>query len=161
MAITRQDLLDREAVRSKLVNKFWDIWRGVYLRHLPAVVSKFYGHGNLKKGSVVIIKEDNVPRMKWELGLVMQLFESKDGVVRSALVKTPNGQKTRAIQRLHCLEVVDKNVPEIDTLSEVADKNVPEIETLSEVVEENVPEIETLRTTRTGRIVKPVKRLDI
>ena len=41
--------------------------------------------------------------------VVTKLFPGRDGVARSALVRTSSGMKTRAVQRLHDLEVLDHN----------------------------------------------------
>ena len=34
-----------------------------------------------------------------------RLCEGRDGLVRAAVVKTSHGSKTRAVQKLHCLEI--------------------------------------------------------
>ena len=84
---------------------FWKVWSNDYLRNLPAAFQKFRKEGNVQVGSVVLIREDGLPRMKWLLGVVEKLHEGKDGVPRAVEVRTPQGKKTRAIQRLYNLEI--------------------------------------------------------
>ena len=43
--------------------------------------------GNLKLGSVVLIKEDNTPKIKWPLGRVIELHPGRDELVRSVTLK--------------------------------------------------------------------------
>ena len=55
---------------------------------------------------MVLVREDHLPRMRWMMGVGTKLFPGRDGQVRSAQVRTQGGQlKTRAVQRLHDLEL--------------------------------------------------------
>ena len=54
---------------------------------------------------VVLIYEDLLQRMKWKLGLIIELFRSKDGIVRSLKLKTSSGETNRPITKLYPLEV--------------------------------------------------------
>nr|CAH7734117.1 unnamed protein product [Callosobruchus chinensis] len=56
--------------------------------------------GELKEGDMVIIKEDNLPPLKWKLGRVTSLHSGSDGVNRVATVKTLNGFVKRAFTKL-------------------------------------------------------------
>ena len=49
----------------------------------------------------MLIREENIPRLKWPLGVVTELFPGKDGTVRSVLLRTARGSLTRPIQLLH------------------------------------------------------------
>ncbi|KAF0290268.1 hypothetical protein FJT64_011480 [Amphibalanus amphitrite] len=53
-----------------------------------------------------LFQDENQPRFKWEMGVVTRLFPGRDGVPRSAEVRTCRGRKTRAVQRLHDLEIL-------------------------------------------------------
>ena len=75
-----------------------------YLYITTAAFQKFRKEGNLQVGSVVLIKEDGLPGMKWCLGVVERLHHAKDGAPRVADVFT-QGCKTRAVQRLYNLEI--------------------------------------------------------
>ena len=67
-AVSGRALSDRARVRERRLNRFWTVWRDVYLRNLPHSVRKFSHQGQLQPGSVVLVREDNVPRMKWVMG---------------------------------------------------------------------------------------------
>ena len=106
---SHEDLNEREIVRKRQLDKFWKMWSDDYLKNLPPTVNNFKLNCNLKKGSIVLIREDNVPRMRWPLGLITDLFPGRDGVVRCANVKTAKGVLCRPIQRLHDLEIFYAN----------------------------------------------------
>lgn len=104
---TARMLGERARLRLARLNKFWTVWSKEYLRNLPPTIRKFRPQGKLCEGAVVLIEEDNMPRQKWDLGVVTRLLPGRDGIARSAEVRTVRGQKTRAVQRLHDLEVLD------------------------------------------------------
>ena len=103
-AVTARTLSDRARIREMRLTKFWAAWTDEYLRNLPPAV-RGSRHGQLKVGTPVMIHEEKTPRMQWETGVVTRLFHGRDGLVRSAEVKTRVGNKTRAVQRLHSLEL--------------------------------------------------------
>ena len=56
---------------------------------------------NVKKGSVVLLREDNMPRMNWPLSMITDLFPGRDGIVRCINVKTAKEVLCRPVQKLH------------------------------------------------------------
>ncbi len=52
---------------------------------------------NLRRGDLVLIVEDNVPRGQWHLGRVVAPIASVDGLVRSAEVITKTGTYIRPV----------------------------------------------------------------
>ena len=76
-------------------------------RNLPPADQKFRKTGQIEVGSVVLIEEDNMPKMKWSVGVVKKLHMGRDGIPRAAGLDTCHGQRTRAIQRLYNLEITD------------------------------------------------------
>ena len=109
-------LSDREELRRKRLDKFWKIWSDDYLRNLPPTVVKFQKRGQLKEGSIVLIHEENLPRLRWPVGVVVKLHPGRDGLVRAVDVRTKRGVYTRSIQRLHDLELAGDPDP-TDSLS--------------------------------------------
>ena len=105
--VTAESLRVRAKVRDRRLKKFWSVWSSDYLRSLPLSVRHFRERGKLTEGSVVLLREENQPRQRWQMGVVVRLFPGRDGVPRSAEVRTSRGRKTRAVQRIHDLEVVD------------------------------------------------------
>ena len=56
------------------LHKFWKWWSNSYLKGLPRMVPTFKEKGNLLLGSVVLIKEDNLPRLQWPLARIIDLY---------------------------------------------------------------------------------------
>ena len=104
-SVNSRALSDRARVCERRLTRFWSVWSSEYLRSLPPSVRKFRSQGQLSVGSLVLLREDKVPRMKWVRGIVTKLHMGRDGRVRSAEVRTASGLKTRPVQRLHDLEV--------------------------------------------------------
>jgi hypothetical protein len=97
--VSQQYLAERELVRQRHLEIFWEISKD-YLRNLPPTVNKFKTSGNVKVWSLVLIREDHIPRMKWPLGLMVKEFPGRDGLTRSVEIKTTKGT-TRGLVRIH------------------------------------------------------------
>jgi len=41
---------------------------------------------NIKVGSLVLLKEDNVPPLRWQLGCIQEVIPGWDGVIRVSMV---------------------------------------------------------------------------
>ena len=64
----------------------------------------------IKVDDVVLLKDDNTPRIFWKLAVVQELIKGKDGHVRNAKVKVLNNSGkpvllTRSISHLISMEV--------------------------------------------------------
>ena len=99
------DLKDLFEARADALGNFWRLWSDAYLKSLPPLVSRFRVRGAPKVGSVVMIRNDAVPRFQWPLGVIEETFRGRDGLIRSARVRTQRGSVDRAIQNLYDLEV--------------------------------------------------------
>ena len=62
----------------------------------------------LQVGDIVLVSDDRLPRLRWKLGRIQELFKGRDGLVRSALIRTSQGVFRRPITVLHTLEAADK-----------------------------------------------------
>lgn len=66
------------------------------------------GYQSVKTGDVVIMETENTKRVNWPLARVIQVFPSKDGVIRSVKIRIAKNGKifefARPIQRLYMLE---------------------------------------------------------
>lgn len=140
---TAPDLSFREQIRQQQLDKFWKLWSSDYIRNLPPTVKGFLPKCNLREGSLVLIKEDNIPRMSWPCGIVLEVFPGKDGLIRSVKVKTAKGTLLRPIQRLHDLELYNDSHCNSNDVSE-------------DLVEQPPGSY-----TRKGRKVKPPDRLNL
>ena len=82
------------------------------------------------RGKVVLIHHET-PRNQWKLGVIIQLHQGKDGLVRSVTLRTAKGNLiSRPIEKLYHLEVL----AEEDNLQSPKDKfkNPEEIRSTSE-----------------------------
>ena len=58
----------------------------------------------MKQSDVVLISEDNIPRVKWKLEKIMDTFPGKDGRNRTVRIQTKKGMINRPVQKLRLLE---------------------------------------------------------
>ena len=148
--MTRTSLENKKFARDSVVEKFWCMWSQDYIRSLP--VWKGGGQtSDVDVGSLVLIREDGYPRLKWPLGVVVETYPGRDGIVRTCKVKTKRGNVIRAIQRLHDLEVTEtKQVP----------KEVKEVVVnAKENTTEDIPK--QIEASRSGRLIKPAQKLNL
>ena len=98
------DILEAYSATQGTLRVFWKRWSKEYLRNLPPVISKTRHPRDLQVGDLVLIKDDNSPRMQWPLALIKNIYPGPDNIVRSVDVKTSTGIIKRSIQGLHNLE---------------------------------------------------------
>ena len=87
----------RYLYQQKLINHFWQRWRGEYLQQLSVRQKWMNEQPALKIGDVVLISEDKVSRGKWPMGRV-------DKLLPTVILKMKKGLLRRPVQRLHRLE---------------------------------------------------------
>ena len=93
---------DRYLYRQRLIGHFWKRWKAEYLPKLTVRQKWRKEVPSLQKGDAVLISEDNVKRSSWPLGMVAEVYEGADGLIRT--VKTQKGNFNRSIQKLHLLK---------------------------------------------------------
>ena len=54
----------------------------------------------IKKDTVVLLREDNIPSMQWPLARVVKVHPGSDGIVRAVTVKTATNVLDRSVKRL-------------------------------------------------------------
>lgn len=99
---TSTNQLSRWQHLQKLRQDFWKRWQKEYLHQLQTRSKWRSSEKNIQVGDLVLLKEDNVPSLKWVLGRVAELHPGDDDVVRVVSVKTKNGVVKRAAHKL-CL----------------------------------------------------------
>ena len=65
---------------------------------------------DLKEGSIVMCLDEKSSRGTWPMGRVTRVIKSGDGHVRSAMIKTQNGEYHRPISKLCLLLEDDINI---------------------------------------------------
>ena len=87
-----------------LTTLFWKRWTKLYLSSLQKRRKWQQASVNLKIGDLVLVIDENCPRGMWPLGLVISVNEGRDGMVRSARLRTQNAEMVRPITKLVHLE---------------------------------------------------------
>ncbi|XP_066956296.1 uncharacterized protein [Macrobrachium rosenbergii] len=105
------------------------------------------------------VKEERVPRLLWPLGVITELYPGKDGMVRSAKVKTKRGFVTRPVQNLYNLEISDISEESVCNSPDEIIKENPVVGDPMDPVE-SITE-STVGKTRRGRSVKVPVKLDL
>ena len=80
-------------------------------------------------GDVCLLREDNVPRIKWNLVRIEDAHPGRDGVIRTYTVRFSNRNLSRrAAQLLYALEVTEIDYAQDRELSENQDvvESIPE-----------------------------------
>ncbi|XP_018398080.1 PREDICTED: uncharacterized protein LOC108776070 [Cyphomyrmex costatus] len=61
----------------------------------------------IKVGQLVLCREENLPPLKWALGRIQEVMPGDDRIVRTAIVKTANGEYKRPAVKLCVLPIND------------------------------------------------------
>ena len=96
-----------------IADNFWKRWIREYLPQLQLRQKWLDRKPNLSVGDIVLVKDESMPRNAWPLAKITQVFTGRDGLVRSAQVKTRYSVLTRPVHKLCLLEGVYncKNLP--------------------------------------------------
>ncbi|XP_043064474.1 uncharacterized protein LOC122320346 [Drosophila ficusphila] len=81
----------------------WRKWSTAYLSLLQERGKWRSEKANLSPGSIVIIKDDNLPSLQWRMGRVESIVLGPDGVARVAVIRTAAGIIRRAVGKLAVL----------------------------------------------------------
>lgn len=80
---------------------FWKIWSRDYLTELQRRYKWENKSPNIKVGEIVLLKDDNLPPLKWRLGRVIELHPGANGLTRVVTVQCgPNQTYKRAVTRI-------------------------------------------------------------
>jgi len=81
---------------------FWSRWKEEYLTLLQQRSKWRTPKPGLVVDDLVLVKDENLPPMKWPLARAIELLFGGDGVARVAVLKTASGVTKRAVSKL-CL----------------------------------------------------------
>ena len=73
-----------------IIHAFWKKWTRTYFPDLIVRQNWHTAHRNLNSGDVVLIRDSNLVRGQWRLGIVSRTFPGTDGNVRRVQVKYKN-----------------------------------------------------------------------
>ncbi|XP_055543756.1 uncharacterized protein LOC129729270 [Wyeomyia smithii] len=89
------------------VQTIWKKWSTQYFSDLHNRTKWTRRRDNLRIGTMVLLKEENLPPLRWMLGRVTQVHTGSDGCVRVATVKTKDGVYQRGISKICVLPIRD------------------------------------------------------
>ncbi|GBN56675.1 hypothetical protein AVEN_110041-1 [Araneus ventricosus] len=76
---------------TKFSQSVWKVWKRDYLCNLQQRYKWKFKVNDVKVGTLVLIKNENLPGTKWLLGRISELFHGKDNQIRVVNIKLPNG----------------------------------------------------------------------
>lgn len=97
--------LDRYQQTQEYLRRIWKRWSTDYLSGLQPRTKWTTLRDNIAIGTMVLLKEDNQPPLKWCYGRVTHIFKGDDGNIRVVNVKTRDGEYRRAINKICILPV--------------------------------------------------------
>ena len=101
------DLRKRVKYLRRCKEVLWNRWSGEYLKSLRERHNMEHKtkEMNVKLGDVVLIQDTERNRGKWNMGIVVKLFQGRDGVVRAVGLRAGKSFLERAVQHLFPLEL--------------------------------------------------------
>ncbi|XP_058827569.1 uncharacterized protein LOC131687494 [Topomyia yanbarensis] len=99
--------LSRWQQAQEFLQHIWAKWSTEYLSNLHNRTKWTRQRNNLFVGTMVLVKEDNLPPLKWALGRITHITSGSDGNIRVVTVKTKDGSFTRGISKICILPICD------------------------------------------------------
>ncbi|XP_018378595.1 PREDICTED: uncharacterized protein LOC108771166 [Trachymyrmex cornetzi] len=85
---------------TKVRQDFWTRWHTEYLNEFQKRTKWVKDGSKIEIGTVVLIKDKNLPCMQWALGRIIQLHPGEDGIAQVATIKTASGEIKRSTTSL-------------------------------------------------------------
>lgn len=89
----------------QLQQHFWARWHKEVISELQERTKWTRSYGSLQVGTLVLIKDDNLPPLKWRLGRITTIHPGRDGQARVATIRTANGEVKRTFPKICPLPV--------------------------------------------------------
>ncbi|XP_053692622.1 uncharacterized protein LOC128741071 [Sabethes cyaneus] len=103
--------LDRWQVVQEYVRRLWRRWSTEYLSGLQPRTKWTREKDNIAIGTMVLVKEENLPPLKWRFGRIVHIFRADDGNIRVVVVRTKDGEFRRAISKICVLPIRQPSPP--------------------------------------------------
>ncbi|XP_055590993.1 uncharacterized protein LOC129743074 [Uranotaenia lowii] len=92
---------------------FWKRWRREYLCQLQARTKRWKSPVSITEGTLVVLKDENLPPLRWKMARVQQTYPGSDGVVRVVKLKTAQGCIDRPVEKI-CILPIEPREPLTD-----------------------------------------------
>lgn len=115
LALPEQLVLDiplnrtnRYQLLTQLQQSFWKRWSREYVTQMQHRTKWRTAMRNdeIQIGKLAIIRDENLPPLRWHTGRICELHPSSDGLVRVVSLKTTNGIIQRSLPKI-CVLLVD------------------------------------------------------
>ncbi|XP_045450304.1 uncharacterized protein LOC123659081 [Melitaea cinxia] len=93
----------------QLRQQFWRRWSREYIGELQQRTKWKTHHDDLTIDHLVLIKDENLPPLKWRLGRITRIYPGTDGVTRVADIRTATGTTRRAFSKICPLPLQPSN----------------------------------------------------
>lgn len=88
---------------------FWSRWANEYISELQTRTKWRQTTTELTPNTLVLIKDMNLPPLKWQMGRIISTLPGKDGIARVAEIQTPTGITRRVYAKICPLVVPDQS----------------------------------------------------
>ena len=102
----------------EVMDEWWKYWIDHFVPNLQMRNKWFKKRENLKVGNLVLVVDKLLPRGRWRMGVVDDVYPGKDGLVRSVKVRTSEGSYARPITKLVLL-LAKKELEEEDEVKKL------------------------------------------
>lgn len=104
--LVAENRLSRWQRVEQLRQHFWKRWQREFVVQLQQRLKwKTTSSQQIRVGDLVVLQEDNLPPLQWNLGRVQEIHPGSDGLIRVVTVKTKSGTLKRAIHKLCVLPI--------------------------------------------------------
>ncbi|XP_055613967.1 uncharacterized protein LOC129760346 [Uranotaenia lowii] len=93
----------------KRFQQFWKRWRREYLCQLQGRTKRWKSPVGIHEGTLVVLKDENLPPLRWKMARIQQTYPGSDGVVRVVKLKTAQGYIDRPVEKICILPIEPMN----------------------------------------------------
>jgi hypothetical protein len=93
----KSNRLNRWQLIQQTQQLFWKQWYDDIINNQTRPKG-FQTEVNYNLNDLVLIKESNIPTMKWKLGRIIKLIPGKDSIIRNVRIKTATGETERHVR---------------------------------------------------------------
>ncbi|XP_055585236.1 uncharacterized protein LOC129738077 [Uranotaenia lowii] len=97
--------LNRWQQTQEYVRRIWKQWQSEYLSGLQPRTRWTTQRDNIKVDTMVLLKDENLPPLKWKFGRITEIFRGNDNNIRVVNVRTAQGEYRRSIGKICVLPI--------------------------------------------------------
>jgi len=99
--------LSRWSHVQQMVQQLWKCWSHYYLHQLQQRNKWKDIQPNVTIGDLLLVKEDNLPRLLWKKSVISDIHAGRDGLTRVIILRTANRTFKRPITKICLLPKAD------------------------------------------------------